>query len=269
MKKYSIFFAFMLFIATSTLGRDAKVYSPYLQASPETMMRANLNMAMQQQHSTKDSSVLIALRKHPDYIFPKKVLLFSAIIPGAGEVYCKSYLKGALFFGIEVGAWAMYSIYHQKGADKEKEYEAYADEYWDEDKWRAWFTNLPEDQQNNFSHSLPDTKTQQYYEMIGKYNQFLAGWQDVKEEELTPSNLFTSTSALRDHYMDMRYDSNKMFKRAADGAYIAMFNHVLSAIDAAWTAKTHNKRIIKTKLRMETMRINYEDVPVLTLKIRW
>ncbi len=31
------------------------------------------------------------------------------------------------------------------------------------------------------THSLPSTKTQQYYEMVGKYLQFVYGWKDIVE----------------------------------------------------------------------------------------
>ncbi len=256
--------AFM--IALLFIGKEAQANSPYLEFSPQSGLRVGMNLAMQD--TVVMDSNLVALHNHPDYILPKKALLFSVLIPGAGELYCKSYIKSALFFGIEVGAWTMYAVFHKKGTDKEKEFEAYANEYWDADKWQAWFNNLTEDQQKVFSHSLPETKTQQYYEMIGKYNQFLVGWDNVPDN-LSTSEIHEHYSQLREDYMDMRYDSNKMYKRSNTGAYLAMFNHVLSAIDAAWTAKRHNGRLIKTSLQFENKFFNNEDHPMFSLKINW
>jgi hypothetical protein len=46
--------------------------------------------------------------------------------------------------------------------------------YWDPDK----------DEWTYLSHHLPDKKTDQYYEMIGKYDQFRFGWDDFPEENL-------------------------------------------------------------------------------------
>ena len=271
--KKSVFLSIILIFSTCSILMGKEVAdvdtTPYLDFSPQSEMRSSMNLAMQQQNNEEDSS-LVALHNHPDYILPKKALFFSVLIPGAGELYTKSYLKAALFFGIEVGAWTMYAIYNKKGNEKEDEFEAYANEYWDEDKWRAWYDNLTPEEQGVFSHSLPDTKTQQYYEMIGKYNQFLVGWKGV-EKNLTSSQIHEEQfdSDLRQDYMDMRYDSNNMFKRANNGAYIAMFNHVLSAIDAAWTAKNHNKKLVQTSLRFENKYFNNHDHTMLSLKLRW
>lgn len=268
MKRFSMLTIFVLGCCL-IIAPKTKAETPYLEFSAGSELRANLNYAFMQQNTTTDS-VKQKLYNHPDYILPKKPLFFSALIPGAGQLYCGSYLKSALFVGIEVGAWLMYANYHNQGKDKEKEYEAFADEYWDQDKWQAWFNNLSVEEKKVFSHSLPETKTQQYYEMIGKYNQFLVGWEGV-DPNLTSKEIHEEqyNSPLREKYMDIRYDSNKMLKRANTGAYIAMFNHVLSAIDAAWTAKRHNSRLIQTSLRLENKYFNYEDHTMLTLKVNW
>jgi len=261
----------VIFVAVTLvfMFAQAEAQAQYLSATPGSEMRLEMNMEMQQETASPDS-YLIALHSHPDYILPKKALLFSALIPGAGEIYCGSYLKGLLFLGLEAGAWTMYAVFTNKGNDKEDEFKAYANEYWDEDKWNAWFDNLTEEEQNVFSHSLPETKTQQYYEMIGKYNQFLVGWEGVPID-LTSSEiqLPENTSPLREDYMDMRYDSNQMFKRATTGAYLAMFNHLLSAIDAAWTAKRHNRGLITTSLRFENKNINSQSATFLTMQLNW
>ncbi|HAQ60826.1 TPA: hypothetical protein DCR49_02305 [Candidatus Delongbacteria bacterium] len=39
---------------------------------------------------------------------------------------------------------------------------------------------------SQFTHNLPETKTQQYYEMIGKYHQFACGWNDFTGYEYNP-----------------------------------------------------------------------------------
>jgi len=267
MKKISILIILMFVCGTSLFSKEANDLSPYLEFSPKSTMRTNLNLALQQ--TTIQDSGKSELSLHPDYILPKKALLFSAIIPGAGELYCKSYLQSAIFFGIEIGAWTMYAIYHKKGQQKEDDFENYADTFWDEDKWQSWYdTYLTEEDKKVFSHTLPDTKTQQYYEMIGKYNEFIVGWEEVPDN-LSYSEIQDYYSFQQEDYMDMRYDSNTMFKRANYGVYLALFNHLLSAIDAAWVAKKHNKRVIKTSLRFENKYFGNEDHTMLTLKMNW
>ena len=53
--------------------------------------------------------------------------------------------------------------------------------------------------------------------MIGKYDQFLVGWDDA-EKDLTTSQIhedeFDSINRL--DYMDMRYDSNQMFLKSKE-----------------------------------------------------
>ena len=268
MKKYTILITLILLCGTSLFSKEANEYSPYLEFSPKSTMRSNLTLALQK--TTTEDSSKPALSSHPDYILPKKMLLFSALIPGSGEFFCKSYLRSAIFFTIEVGAWTYYAVYHKKGKEKEDEFELYADTYWDEDKWQAWFdTYLTDEQRKDFSHTLPDTKTQQYYEMIGKYNEFVVGWDDAPDD-LTYDDIQNYDDSHQQHeYMDMRHDSNNLLKNATRGIYIAMFNHILSAIDAAWVAKTHNKRLIKTSLHFENKYFNNEDHTMLTLKLSW
>jgi len=270
MRKTSVFIISLLILAGYAFGKDSQSLAPLLDFSPRSTMRSDLALSLQQ--STKiDSTYLMKLHNHPDYILPKKALLFSVLIPGSGELYCRSYIKSAAFFGIEVVAWTMYVVYNQQGQEKDDEFKDYANENWNEDKWLAWFNTLTPEQQGNFSHTLPETKTQQYYEMIGKYNQFLVGWKEVPIDlSYDDVQLKENTSPLREHYMDMRAESNKLLKRAMNGVYIAMFNHVISAIDAAWTAKQHNSKLnLNTSLRLDNRYINNENHTMLSLNINW
>jgi hypothetical protein len=272
MKQVSFFL--MIFLLLSSSALLSKTFSPYLEFSPQSTMRSSMNMAFFQ-NSAQDSA-RIALHNHPGYILPKKVLFFSALIPGTGELYCKSFLRSAIFFGIEATAWTLYATYRKKGMDREDEFQKYADQHWSYDDWNNWFENLTPAEKESFSHSIPTDKngnlkkTQQYYEMIGKYNQFLVGWDDA-DNNLTVDNIKEPDydSSNRQDYMDMRYDANKLLKKATNGAFLAMFNRILSAIDAAWVAKAHNRKLVTTSLRMENKYYNYEYNSMLSLKLTW
>ena len=56
--------------------------------------------------------------------------------------------------------------------------------------------------------------TQQYYEVIGKYDQFVYGWDDTKDLTLDTNNDQVQ-STLRLDYEDQRNESNKLLKRAS------------------------------------------------------
>lgn len=203
-----------------------------------------------------------------------KAFLFSAAIPGVGEFYNKSFLKGLAFLGAEVGAWAMYAVYTQRGNDQEDAFEAYARTHWSEDEYWASLARLSGCDVNNrpclrdyesetFSHFLPDERSQTYYENIGKYDQFNAGWDDSISGEAKRRD-----SANRELYTRMRKKANDQFKIATWGASIVLVNHVISALDAAYTTYKFNREI-KASMGMEMQRYDQEIVPTLAMKMSW
>ncbi len=120
-----------------------------------------------------------------------------------------------------------------------------------------------------FTHRLPTTKTQQYYEMIGKYpHQFGAAWDDASfdkeyngvEGRITPHN---------DLYMTMRDESNQMYYRATYGTMIALVNHVLSAIDAGFTTRKYNRKKVEARMSYRDMLYHGEYVNMFGLDLRW
>ena len=169
---------------------------------------------------------------------PKKGLLFSAVVPGAGQLYGGSWIKSALFLGVEVGCWVGYMNLQDEGEKIEDEFHLYADTHWSEERWRA--TMQPSDPA---THNLPPTKTQQYYEMIGKYDQFKRGWDDYSESgpDLTPN---------RNTYETMRDDSNQKYITASRLAMVILANHVLSGLEAAWSINRHNVKA-KAQVHMQ------------------
>ena len=284
-KLFTLSFCLLFFaIGTNSYGEDlfdknAKSGS-YLAPSQKTqLLTAYFNPLS---HSQQDTIVALTRERQlsmlPGYKLPKKALLFSALVPGAGELYVNSYIKAAAFFLVEVSAWTFYGVYTKKGNDKEDEYEAYADELWNPEKWRSWYDGIDPDKQQSFTHAGhmvelldEEKKTQQYYEMIGKYAEFVVGWEgarnDLDYEELIDYR--KNECKIGDDYMDMRAESNDLFSIARTGTTIAMINHLLSAIDAAWTAKTHNNRLLKTSMRIEQIYYVNRMQPVLSLKFNW
>ncbi len=185
--------------------------------------------------------------------------LLSAVVPGAGEFYAGSWIKGAVFLGAEIALWIGYKSFSDKGQEWEDTFHAYADAHWSESAYRQWLDTHPEFKDT--THTLPSTKTQQYYEMIGKYDQFKGGWDDYEEggTELTPNRLY---------YEDIRHKSNVQFKRASYCVMVVLGNHLLSAFDAAWTIRGINRRI-ETRMRMSLQRRGESYAPVLALHVNW
>lgn len=204
-----------------------------------------------------------------------KAAFMSALVPGAGEFYAKSYWRAALFAALEIGFWTANIIYDNKGDKEDERMRTFGDEHWSERKyWSKVYAKACEkgiwegdplnddddytaenieilrqkESEVGYTHSLPRTKTQQYYEMIYKYlHQFGVGWDDVEKTFGDPDyydyheNLTKVTPHI-DEYRDMRNLSNDYYDVATTMVSLVLANHLLSAFDAAIAAKQHNKK---------------------------
>lgn len=195
---------------------------------------------------------------------PKKALLLSGLLPGAGEFYAGSMKRAALFFSLEAAAWGMYLGSNGKGNDLEDDFRAVADVEWDPWDYLNWRTSTIS-RFSSITHALPcsaqvaasptstpvsealqgcsSSETQQYYELIGKYDQYISGWSDIRDRDGNPVQPTEVDSAenflseLRLDYEVQRDDSNKYLKRATNLSGLILVNHVISAIDAARVAQ--------------------------------
>jgi len=214
--------------------------------------------------------------------------VLSLLIPGAGEIYAEEYLKAGIFIAIEAAVITTAVIYDKKGNDKTIEFQNYADENWSVNKYAEWtLTHLPTLNSSlnaadfnvfntngsvnwgelnrleraigkGYSHSLPPYGDQQYFELIGKYPQYSAGWNDFNSDDyhdVSPNFLF---------YAGERGKANDLYNissKAVIGIYI---NHFLSTLDAVWSATNYNKNLA-VKVRLENIQLTdyTEFVPTL------
>ncbi|MGB5106641.1 MAG: hypothetical protein WBP29_01365 [Candidatus Zixiibacteriota bacterium] len=182
-----------------------------------------------------------------DYKSPGKGFMYSLMIPGGGQLYTGSKTKAFIFMGIEALAWGGYLVYHDQGKQQEKDNNSFADTHWDAERYNNWLIEelgitsddqeyIQNDSVKTFTHHLPDTKTQQYYEMIGKYDQFRYGWDD------TDYMRGKDSSDYRNAYLLDRSTANDKFDKAKLGAIVAIANHLFSAFDAALSARRYNRQ---------------------------
>lgn len=198
----------------------------------------------------------------------------SLVVPGAGEAYAESYWKGALFLAADVAAWTVAYTQDRKGDDQTAFFQAFADQHWSVRKYARWsYDNygqvnssvdtasfagmfLPDGRidwdvlnayeralGNWYSHTLPPYGAQQYYELIGKYQQFYHGWDDANPALLTYDDISRELSPNFRYYSVERGKANDYYSRASTAVTIAIVLRIVSAIDAAWTAASYNSRI--------------------------
>lgn len=196
--------------------------------------------------------------------------LFSAIVPGTGELYAGSYWLAGLFAALEGAGWYFNVSENKRGDDGTEVFEAYADQHWSVVKYANWLNDnarnfpggenavhidideatpgLADWQRVNweqmhatemvipqFSHRLPPYGDQQYYELIGKYNQYSYGWDDKTAGDYwNPSDRFM-------YYAGIRGEANDHYNLADTFLNLIILNHVLSAVDAAWAAARFNR----------------------------
>lgn len=205
--------------------------------------------------------------------------IMSGIIPGSGEIYAQSYIKGAIFAVAEVGLWLLKINFDKKGDDQTIKFQNYADAHWDIYKYAAWLKaeNFPgaqninetepdreilrqqvnEVERVNFSHTLPEFGAQQYYEVIGKYNSFFAGWSFIPSSSITRNNWFDYESVDVDNYMSERQQANNYYDNASLAVTGVIINHLLSAADAAWTVSMFNNDIkVNTGMEFKSLYSN-------------
>ena len=244
--------------------------------------------------SYENNEPILLLDEIPTKKSPALAGIMSAIIPGSGEFYVGQYLKAAIFFAVEVALITTAVIYDNQGDDMTAEFEAFADEHWSAvdysqyimDHWQElglseqciidinsasnlqpwervdWNDlNQCERMISVFSHQLPQHGEQQYYELIGKYKQYSSGW-----DEFNGSSYGDVPKIMQD-YAQMRGDANSAYNVASKAVVGIYINHLLSAIDAVWSAANYNENLA-VKLRVENVQFagRIEFVPTLNLR---
>jgi hypothetical protein len=185
-------------------------------------------------------------------------VLYSALIPGVGELTMGYTVRGVALMAIEVGAWTGYFLNHDDGMQMRDQYEAFADQYWSQRKFiddhplvypqTGWTQEQLEEAGRAVSGSggdwwtgyIPyvpkDVDKQHYYENLGKYDWFLSGWSDYNPALPPPA----PTSALRDQYRAMRNESNSSLDHADAFVWLSLATRVVSIVET--TIIVHNRR---------------------------
>ena len=190
-------------------------------------------------------------------------LLMSAILPGAGEVYT-GHRRGWAMIVLDVASWVKMSSYNSDGDKFEEDYIAYADEHWDENRLQA-SCNIndvsdpagfnDEDNLGNAFYDVTDMTDlslwvsreddeREYYENLGKWDQFVFGWDDFSEnyflhygfEDTENTSVLRdgSVSPHREFYRSLRKQSNDAYANADKLFTMNLLVRVFSVIQTAY-----------------------------------
>lgn len=181
---------------------------------------------------------------------PGKVALASLIVPGAGQIWTGRKWGWGLVAGdallIGSALWA-----GAEGRRRQDAYEAFADSHWNRKRYLDYLTFYqgrtgtpwPHDH-----HTLPPPGVfnHDYYEMIGKYDQFAPGWDDWAA---LSGSLVAGTSLRRARYVDMRWRANRYLKWSLTAGGLVFLNHVFASVEALIWGIRHRERAATLELR--------------------
>ena len=171
-----------------------------------------------------------------------KNFMKSLLIPGWGQLSEDHTIRAGIFVAAEITAIASYASLHRRGQSLESDYKAFAAEHWD---FAKWLSNDDGDQACGYirTHQMPYTivggepipyRDHHYYENIGKYPEFICGWDDwnsrADEIHLDGGQIYTLT--MKD-YIEIRTSSNEAYRASRVALTLTMVNHLVSAFEAA------------------------------------
>ncbi len=266
----------IFFIAAGILSAQTEMFNGHLTSDSRT--------AFEQFKPASKINIM------PVQISKKSIILagaLSLLLPGAGEIYTGEYWRAAAFIAVEAAIVTTAIIYDKKGDDQTTKFENYADENWSVVRYAEWLNQyhnaniqinpdatLPSwervdwnelNSYENGSHKMPSHGEQQYYELIGKYWQYSAGWNDytagANNTQLSPNFNF---------YSHMRGEANDYYNVASKAVIGIYINHFLSMIDAVWSSISFNKNLaLNARVETEQYARQIELVPTINLKFNF
>lgn len=212
-----------------------------------------------------------------------KAMFKSLIIPGWGQIQNKDpWWMPAIFACIESIGLVSSINYENRAEDIRREFESFGDDHW---TIKLWYFNtkriFPDRWEKiiigthkldfrvngDYYHSdeLTDLvkrysweeisvlRDRDFYENIGKYDQFVGGWDDPYDDPFDSDGNWYSVkkgnvesvilTKQKEYYREQRHQSNLLKHYSRYAVTIVMFNHLASGLEAAWTANKKSKNL--------------------------
>ena len=124
----------------------------------------------------------------------KLAFMMSLILPGLGEYYAKGgWIRTSIPFITELASYVTIFAIKNKAKNLENDYKYFADAHYSHDryeKWRDFIENAPDTliRRDIIFTFEPDTVSHMkstivdFYEMIGRYDEFVQGWDDANPD---------------------------------------------------------------------------------------
>jgi len=264
----------------------------------QTLSFAQYNLYSINNYSIKQDSLLQPL--------PTKALFKSLLIPGWGQYQNKDDIwKTVAFISVEIAGIISSIQLTNKAENIRHDFEKYGDDHWTLERW---YNNSRLIFPNNWKNILIGThklslningnyyftdelsnlieiyrwndisviRDRDFYENIGKYDQFVGGWDDkydnpfdgkgnwyTIQKENVESIILTKN---KNYYRDLRHESNQLKHYSRYAVTTIMFNHIISGLDAFIVS---NKKNNFPKIRLNYSRINKWGVGGVQITYAW
>ncbi len=194
-------------------------------------------------------------------------LLASAVLPGAGEAL-GGHKRGFVMMAVDIFAWTRVAKYHGDGKDLSDAYYAFADLHYTDERLVEGYNPSSTDQERSGEGAIyfpgigaindvselenltlyvsKEDDRREYYENLGKWDQFIFGWDDYTrasvshpeygyEPTMTISDLHQPwVSRNREVYRDMRDAANNAYQKRDRWLYVNIGLRVFSVLQTAW-----------------------------------
>lgn len=198
-------------------------------------------------------------------------VLYSLILPGAGEA-SMGYKRGYFMMAADIFAWTQVAKYNSDGDDYTDQYIAYADAHYTDERLVEGYNPGSTDVERSGEGAIyfpdygpiynvdgldnPDTGLplyvskeddfREYYENLGKWDQFIFGWDDYTRASISyPDIGYDPTltradlqqpwvSNHRETYRLMRDDANDAYETRDTWLYVNIGLRVFSVIQSAY-----------------------------------
>ena len=201
-------------------------------------------------------------------IKPGLTILASAVLPGAGEALL-GYKRGYVMMALDIFSWTQVAKYHGDGKDYTDEYYAYADLHYSDERLVEAYNGSSADLERSGEGALyfpgvtenitgvedlgflplyvtVEEDRREYYENLGKWDQFIFGWDDyLRPTFWGPTYDYEPTETIsdlrqpwvsehREAYRDIRDQANDAYKKRDRFLYVNMGLRVASVLQVAY-----------------------------------
>ena len=224
---------------------------------------------------------------------PAKAMFKSLLIPGWGQFQNKdNWWKTIIFAGVETLGIISAVNFENKAETIRRDFEAFGDKHWTLERWYKNTQKIFPDSWHKtiigthklglkingnyyFSDKLADLiksytwteitvlRDRNFYENIGKYDQFVGGWDDVYDDPFDSEGSWYTIkkgnvesiilTEQKNYYRSLRHDSNILKHYSKYSVSAVMFNHLASALEAAYTANKKDQNLPKFGLNYDPL----------------